>query len=185
VAYLALPQGSYRVMLFGAPETAETLDKVLRSFQLVRGLSAVGPERWACHEDPASGYSLSYPADWTLKASPDGFELSDASGPAIKATVRPPQDQPGQSFRGFARASGQATIPGATSLERFEPLDAPGGTGYLAVWRLQDGGYCGPIAYLPLTGHWRALELVLLRPEASEGFFRIVDTFHPLAQSHP
>ncbi len=56
-------------------------------------------------------------------------------------------------------------------------------TGYLAVWRLQDGGYCGPIAYLPLKGSARALELVLLRPEAGEGFFRIVDSFHPVAPS--
>jgi len=183
LAYLALPQGTFRVRLFGATEGFETLDRVLASFQLLRGVPVGEAERWTHHQDPTAGYTLSYPADWTMKTLPEGFALSDAAGPAVRVTVRPAGQQPGQSFRGFARSMGKDTIPGATLLERFEPRDVAGLTGYLAVWRLQDGGYCGPIAYLPLKGSARALELVLLRPEAGEGFFRIVDSFHPVAPS--
>ncbi len=183
LAYLALPQGTFRVRLFGAPEETETLDRVLASVQLIRGVPVSRPERWTRHEDATSGYTLSYPAEWTMKALPEGFELGDADGPTIRATLRPPGQQPGQSFRGFARSLGKDTIPGTTTLERFEPLDVAGLTGYLAVWRLQDGSLCGPIAYLPLKGARRALELVLLRPDVGEGFFRLVDTFHQVAPS--
>lgn len=177
VVYLAMPQGAYRVLLFSRPGGEETLDKILRSFQLVRGLSPTGPERWSRHQDKA-GFQLSYPGEWTLQAGQDGFELADG-GPAVRASLRRAEGDPGQSFRGFARALGKTTIPGASSLERFEPLDAGGTTGYLAVWKLQSGDYFGPVVYLPLQGPWRALELLLLQPKEEETFFRILDTFQP------
>ena len=185
LVYLALPEGTYRLMLFATPGSEETLDKVLRSFQLIRGISPTAPTAWNQHQDGGAGYRLSYPGDWSLKTASQGFELSDGTGPVLRASLRKAESvaaEAGQSFRGFARAIGRTTIPGATSLERFEPVDAGGSTGYLAVWKLEDGKYFGPVVYLPLAGKtWRALELLLLRPAAGEAFYRVLDTFLPAA----
>lgn len=172
-AYLTAPEGVYRVTLFGTSDAEQTLDQILRSFQLVTGLSPTGPEKWATHQDPA-GFQLSYPGGWSVKSGSAGFDLASAKGVAVRAALR--KGDAAQSFRGFARSIGKTTIPGASSLERFEPVDAGGATGYLAVWKLASGELYGPVVYLPLSGG-RSLELTLLEPEAGDEFFRIVDSF--------
>jgi len=179
LAYLKMASGSFRITLFAAAGHGETLEKVLSSFQLLRGLSLKELEPWTLYEDSRAGYGLSYPSEWTLQALPEGFELREGKKPAVRAWLRPVPETQGLSFRGFARSAGRATVPGAVSLERFEPLDVDGVTGYLAVWKLRDGDYCGPMVYLPLPGGRQALELVLLQQEADECFFRVVDTFRP------
>lgn len=172
-AYLPAPGGLYRLSLAGPAEAEETLDKILRSFQLVTGLSPTGPDRWAVHTDPA-GFQLSYPGSWKVKAGTAGLELATDQGVAVRSAVR--RSEAGQSFRGYARSIGKSTIPGAASLERFEPVDAGPATGYLAVWKLATGELYGPVVYLPLTGG-RALELTQVQAQVGEEFFRIVDSF--------
>lgn len=177
LTYLRMPSGTCRIMLFATPGSEETMEKVLGSFQLLRGLSLKDSERWTLHEDPRAGYSLSYPSQWTFKALPEGFELQEGKESAVRATLRAIPETPGMSFRGFARSAGRSTLDGALTLERFEPLDVQTLTGYLAVWKLREGGYFGPVVYLPLPDGRHALELVLLRQEADECFFRLVDSF--------
>ena len=179
LVYLRMPSGSYRVTLFATAGHEETLEKVLTSFQLLRGQSLKEQDPWTLHEDSQAGYSLFHPARWTLMNVPQGFELREGPEPAVRAWLRPIPETPGGSFRGFARSVGRSTIPGAVSLERFEPLDVGGVTGYLAVWKLRDGSYHGPSIYLPLPGGRQALELVLLLQEADECFFRLVNSFRP------
>ena len=185
VAYLSLPEGSYRIVLFSAPGGGEVLDRILGSFQLVRGLAPSDPGRWASHEDPGAGYRVSYPCDWSLKDRAEGFELSNRDGVVVRATARRPEGEAGLSLRGFARSAGRTTLPGAVSLERFEPIDAGGITGYLAVWKLQGGELRGPVVYLPLAAPWKALELVLLQPREEEAFFRLVDSFRAVPAATP
>jgi hypothetical protein len=179
LVYLKMPSGYYRVTLFATAGHEEELGKVLNSFQLLRGQSLKEQETWTPHEDSQAGYSLSHPTRWVLRNVPQGFELHEGPAPVVRAWLRPVPETPGGSFRGFARSAGRTTIPEAISLERFEPLDVAGVTGYLAVWKLRDGSYHGPSVYLPLPGGRQALELVLLLQEADECFFRLVNSFRP------
>lgn len=176
--YLDTPQGVYRITLFGEPGQEPILSRIVDSFSWLRALPAVGPSPWQTWVDPEGQVRIPHPPDWAVEPGDQGGTIGPPSAPPALSWSVWREPTAGRSFRGFARSLGPRTLPGATTLERFEPVQTEEGrTGYLAVWRDAQGALLGPVIYLPLDPGPELQALILRQLDPGQG-----ERFHQVAR---
>ncbi len=176
---LYLPKGShtYRLLAVGITRDKATLESILESFSFLSESSSSQPSTTYQNANLGLSLRLPEPTGWEAKPSAKGVDLYCAQQKVISIRPRSVTPQPGQSFRGLARQMGKTYIAQAQSLTRFEPYQAAGLTGYLAVWQTGEASYAGPILYLPYKrGQNNVLELEVLDPQFLEQFFKVVSS---------
>lgn len=178
VIYINHGGGIYRITSFGITKDKALLQKNLQSFNFISRADKTSSNNSYTNGNLA--FSLTLPEHspkYEIKETAKGLAVFLDGRKIAAIAPRTFTAQPGQSFRGIARQIGKDYIADAQSLKRFEPYQAGGLTGYLAVWQTKDEKLAGPIIYFPYSrGAYNILEFDLTAPEYIDDFFKIVSS---------